>query len=264
MKAAYAGIDLLYPALPALADAGCEIIRVFTCETDNLTEFNTRVCGFARKRGIPLQSTRMTEADLNMLVSQGCDLFLCGGYYFRLPVRDDLYMVNIHPSPLPVGRGAWPMPVTILRGLRESGVTMHRITAALDEGDILLSQRIRVASDENLYTLTEKICAMVPDMVRKLIADLPSLWEHATPQDRSRAEYWPCPKVRDWTVRADMSPAEADRILRAFYGYEVIYEHGAERWELIRAYLSDEPETDCFSLPFGDKTICAGRARRIS
>ena len=43
MKAAYVGIDLLYPALPALADTGCEILRVFTCETDNVTEFNTQV-----------------------------------------------------------------------------------------------------------------------------------------------------------------------------------------------------------------------------
>lgn len=41
---AYVGIDALYPALPALAEAGCEIGWVFSCETDNVTEFNLQVC----------------------------------------------------------------------------------------------------------------------------------------------------------------------------------------------------------------------------
>ena len=263
MKAAYVGIDMLYPALPALADAGCEIMRVFTCETDNVTEFNTQVCGFARSRGIPLQSSRMTRDDLDALAAQGCELMLCGGYYYRLPVRNDLYMVNIHPALLPVGRGAWPMPVTILRGLAESGVTMHKITAGLDQGDVLLSRRVEVAPRENLRTLTDKMCALLPEMVYSLVGDLPALWENAVPQDHAKAEYWPCPGEADWTIRESMSPTEADRILRAFYGYEVIYERAGERWELIGAYLADRPAAGCFSLPFGDTTVCAVKARRI-
>ena len=36
MKAAYVGIDFLYPALPALAEI-CEILKIFTCRTDNPT-----------------------------------------------------------------------------------------------------------------------------------------------------------------------------------------------------------------------------------
>ena len=79
MKAAYVGIDLLAAALPALESTGCEILRIFTCETDNVTEFNTQVCAFARSRGLPLQKTRMTAADLAALRDEGCELLLCGG-----------------------------------------------------------------------------------------------------------------------------------------------------------------------------------------
>ena len=263
MKAAYVGIDLLYPALPALADAGCEIMRVFTCETDNVTEFNTQVCEFAQRRGIPLQSARMTPADLDALAAQGCELLLCGGYYYRLPVRNDIYMVNIHPALLPVGRGAWPMPVTILRGLNESGVTFHKMTAGLDEGDVLLQERVPVAPDENLQTLTEKQRGLLPGMVKKLMGDLPGLWQSAAPQDAALAEYWACPQEPDWTVREEMPFTDIDRILRAFYGYEVLCERGDERWELIWARLADAPEEGMFSLPFGDRVINAKRARRI-
>ena len=265
MKAAYVGIDLLYPALPALEEAGCELMRVFTCETDNVTEFNTQVVGYAQRRGIPLQKTRVTPADLEELVARGCELLLCGGDYYRLPVRDDLYMVNIHPALLPVGRGAWPMPVTILRGLGESGVTFHKITPGLDEGDILLQERLTVSPDENLETLSERQRALLPGMVRRLVSGLPELWKNAAAQDAARAEQWPCPTEADWTVREEMRPETIDRILRAFYGYEVIFENRAgERWELIKARLADRPEQEGICLPCGNRVINAGRVRRIA
>lgn len=264
MKAAYVGIDLLAAALPALESTGCEILRIFTCETDNVTEFNTQVCAFARSRGLPLQKTRMTAADLAALRDEGCELLLCGGYYHRLPVRDDLYMVNIHPALLPVGRGAWPMPVTILRRLPESGVTMHKITAGLDEGDILLQEGVAVAPDENLETLTAKQQALLPAMVTRLIAELPQLWENAIPQDAARAEYWPCPAEADWTVREGTPAEEIDRVLRAFYGYEIIYETASgERWELISARLTDRPEQGLHCFPCAERFITAAKARRI-
>ena len=264
MKAAYAGIDLLFPALPALAEAGCEIVRVFTCETDNVTEFNTQVCDYALSRGIPLQTTRVTPADLEALAAQGCELLLCGGYYFRLPVRRDLYMVNIHPALLPVGRGAWPMPVTILRGHAWSGVTFHKITPGMDEDDVLLQRRVPVAPDDDLQTLTERLRAPLRGMVGELIHSLPELWQSAVPQDAALAEYWPCPQEPDWTVREGMPPSDIDRILRAFYGYEVLYDRGDERWELIGARLAGAPEAGWFSLPCGDRFINAKRARRIA
>ena len=264
MKAAFVGIDLFYPALPALEAAGCEIVRVFTCRTDNVTEFNTRVCEYARARAVPLQTDRIRPADIDDLVRRGCDLLLCGGYYHRIPVRDGLYMANIHPSLLPVGRGAWPMPVTILRGLDESGVTIHRLAGAFDAGDILLQERVRVAPDETLQTLTRKQQALLPDMVKRLVSDLPALWDGALPQSEARAEYWPCPSEPDWTVREDMPPGDADRILRAFYGYEVVYEGGGERWELIEAALSDTPAAGLFCRPCAGGFICAKRARRIA
>ena len=105
MKAAYIGIDFLFPALPALAGCGCEIMKIFSCETDNVTEFNTRVCGYAREHGIPLQLERIRKSDLEELAGQGCELVVCAGYYYKIPVPEGMRIVNIHPSYLPSGRG---------------------------------------------------------------------------------------------------------------------------------------------------------------
>ncbi len=72
MKIGYAGFDLLYPCLEALEEAGCEVRRVFTFPTDNQYEFNRDVIAFAEKRGIPWTDRRVTSADLNALLDEGC------------------------------------------------------------------------------------------------------------------------------------------------------------------------------------------------
>lgn len=41
------------------------------------------------------------------------------------------------------------------------------------------------------------------------------------------------PREEDWTVTPDMEAAQADRVLRAFYGYECVYRDGERKTELI-------------------------------
>ncbi len=243
MKAAYVGIDILYPALPALYDSGCDIVRIFTCETDNKTEFNTAVSGFALSHKIPLSKKKIVEEDLYGLLDEGCDFVLVGGYYYRIPVIDSLPIVNIHPALLPKGRGAWPMPVTILKGLTESGITFHRMSEGLDEGDILLQEKIPVYPDDDLKTLSSRQNACIPEMVKALIADFNGVWQAAYPQGDG-AEYWKMPEEEDWTVTSDMTVREADLILRAFYGYECIYinRENGKRFELTEGKIAGDSE----------------------
>ena len=261
MKAAYIGIDLLYPALPALRKAGGEILKIFTCETDNKTEFNTKVCRSARKNGIPLQTERIRKTDLTELRDAGCEMVLCGGYYYKIPIIEGMKMINIHPSLLPIGRGPWPMPVTILKQLPESGVTIHKMTEEMDAGDILMQERIPVAARENLKTLTDKQRALLPGMVRKLCRDLDRLWAEARPQG-DKPEYWPCPTEKDWTITEYLSLEKIDRILRAFYGYEVICRTRWVQWNIIGGKLRCEGQKGMVNIPFAGKVITAEKAKR--
>jgi methionyl-tRNA formyltransferase len=253
MKLAYIGIDLLYPALPALYEAGCEIIEIFTCETDNVAEFNLEVCAFAKEHSIPLTVGRVTQDDLTRLVSKGCEAVISAGYYYRLPIDRKLKMLNIHPALLPLGRGAWPMPLTILKGLAESGVTVHKLTEGFDEGDILLQEAITVAADENLQTLTAKQQALLPRMMKRLVSDFDRLYQNAIPQ--GVGEYWPYLMGDSFPMRPDMPLAEADLVLRAFYGYECVYDEGGKRYII----LGGEANPSSGTLP-----VCGGFIRAKS
>ena len=258
MKVACVSIDILHPVLTSLYDCGCEIMKVFTCKTDNITEFNTKTVAFAKEHDIPLQMDRITKDDLYDLVALGCDFVLVGGYYYVIPVIDELRIVNTHPAYLPIGRGAWPMPLTILKGLTESGITMHRMTKGLDEGEIILREKIPVYADDDLLTLTERQNALIPPMVKKLVFDFDNLWDSAVPQDDSIAEYWEMPEKDQYTVKDTDSYDKVDLILRAFYSYECYYidTTTGQEYELIGAVAKpgvpkDESSPNIFSVKGG-------------
>jgi methionyl-tRNA formyltransferase len=203
------------------------------------------------------------------LVDMGCDFVLFGGYYHVIPVIDELRIVNTHPAVLPLGRGAWPMPLTILKGLSESGITMHRMVQALDEGDIILQEKVPVYPDDNLVTLTERQWSVIPKMVQTLVSDFDNLWNNATPQT-GHAEYWEMPTENDFTITDEYTFEQADLILRAFYSYECYYidTKNQKKYELIGATCHRNSETvsddNMLVLPIKDGFVTSPRHRVIT
>lgn len=235
LKIAYLGIDLLFPVLSSFIHENCEIQKLFTCKTDNVTEFNIRVIQTARENQIPYTTDRITMQDLSVLRDSGCELLICAGYYYRVPVCSWFPMVNFHPSDLPNGRGSWPMPWMILNQRTVGGITAHKMDADFDTGDILLQECFPLTADETHQTYMEKVYARIPDMVHHLVQDLSTVLASAKPQENGIYER--APAESDWTITPEMKAEDADRILRAFYGYECVYRNGKKRTELIGGKL---------------------------
>ena len=251
MKTAFCGFDLMYPAMEKLA-FDTELIKLFTCEVDGVYETNNKAIRLARIFNIPVTMNRITQEDIDELVDMGCELFVSAGYYYRIPVDRRLKMVNIHPSLLPYGRGAWPMPLAILDGLTESGVTIHKIEEGFDTGDILLQEKFVLDADETLYSFMGKVNHMLPDMINRLINDLDRLWDEARPQ--AEGEYQTQPDPADYVIRPTDTVEYADRILRAFFGFPCCYDDGENRYELV-SYRAFTGVGDEESLPLTDGHI---------
>lgn len=132
MKAAYFGIDGLRSCLALLEQRGWEITAIFTIK-DNDYDHSLRICQFAKARGIPLHTDRATPEDIRELERAGVTLSVTAGYPWKIPLSDTIMQVNLHPAYLPVGRGPWPMPVSILKNI-PSGMTLHKLAAELDQG----------------------------------------------------------------------------------------------------------------------------------
>lgn len=233
IRLAYLGIDILLPVLDSVLKENCEVLHIYTCNTDNVTEFNTGIIERAKENHIAYTTDKITIDDLKYLKEQGCDLLLCAGYYHKVPMWDVFFMLNVHPSLLPVGRGAWPMPVSLLRGMNYGGVTIHKMDADFDTGDIVLQEKFELTSKDTLISYMEKLYDKVPEMIQKLFCEYQACISNAIPQ--GEGEYWRCPTEKDWTVLESMKVERADVILRAFFGYECIYASEKGRYEMIEA-----------------------------
>ena len=258
MKIAYVGIDLLDTALQTLGQSkDVEILKIFTCPNLYEGESSDRVVAFAEERGIPYTKEKVTTADLEQLHKAGCDLLLCAGYYYRLPITHAFPMVNIHPAPLPSCRGAWPMPWLLLWGEAQGGVVFHKMEKQFDTGEILLDAAFPLSPRHTLSDYMADANRLIPSLLKDLLAHLEAYWQNARPQGEGR--YLKNPTEEDYTVSGDMTAEEADRILRAFYGYPCLYRHTQTNTvtslSCARAQKGDFPDA-AFPLKDGQVVLC--------
>ncbi len=218
MKIAYFGFDLFYDCLEQIKNSGHEIIKIFTCKVDEVYEFSNKVRRFAAENNIEITDAKVCKLDIENLIKNKCDLLFSAGYYFKIPIIEGVLGVNIHPALLPVGRGPWPQPVTILKELDETGITLHKLSNNFDEGDIILQKKFKLDFKENLETLTEKNAYYARRVTEELFCDFENLILNSVKQ--TAGEYWPEPNESDYLFDENDAGEKIDKILRAFYGFK--------------------------------------------
>ena len=62
-------------------------------------------------------------------------------------------MIQFHPSLLPLHRGPAAIPWAIIRGRKETGLTIFRPTPGLDEGPVILQKRVAIGPDDTAASL---------------------------------------------------------------------------------------------------------------
>ena len=86
----------------------------------------------------------------------------------------DFPIVNLHPSLLPIGRGADPIPWAIIEG-HEVGVTIHKVDEGLDTGNVI-AQRI-IPTD--LGKTAGDIYIVAMEQLLLLLEELLEDWPHS-------------------------------------------------------------------------------------
>ena len=79
--------------------------------------------------------------------------------------------VNVHTSLLPKFRGAAPIQWAILNDERETGVTIMRMDAGLDTGDILTQRSTAIVPADNAQTLHDRLASIGAELLIQTIPD---------------------------------------------------------------------------------------------
>jgi methionyl-tRNA formyltransferase len=79
--------------------------------------------------------------------------------------------INVHTSLLPKYRGAAPIQWAILNGETETGVTIMKMDAGLDTGDILTQAKTPIQPEDDAETLHDRLARMGAELRRGTILD---------------------------------------------------------------------------------------------
>ncbi|MDT8384048.1 MAG: formyltransferase family protein [Gammaproteobacteria bacterium] len=190
---------------------------MFTFECDNRFDFNHNITEISRQYSLPLTDRPIGKNDLEQLRQEGCELVITAGYRYKVPDLSSVGIkgINIHPTLLPVGRGPWPLPWTILSGQQRSGVTIHKLTPDFDAGDILVQREFALEANENLESLSAKTQLQAKAMLTDLMDNFTDAWQSARPQGEEYSA-WPRPSIADRTLDWNAGVAKLDTLCRAF------------------------------------------------
>jgi len=120
-----------------------------------------------------LEPLRLREA-VEALRACAADIFALASYGKIVPqtVLDvpRLGALNVHPSLLPLYRGATPLQAQLRDGVRQGGVTIMLMDAGLDTGDIVSQSPSAIGPDETYGELHDRFAALGARMLGEVLA----------------------------------------------------------------------------------------------
>ncbi|MCS6790702.1 MAG: methionyl-tRNA formyltransferase, partial [Bacteroidia bacterium] len=169
------------PALRRLVSSPHKVLYVVTNPDKPAGRGNkltpTPVKEEALRLGLPVREVdSLKDPELfQWLRSLGAHAFVVVAY--RILPREiweipSLGALNIHPSLLPAYRGAAPIPWTLIRGEKQTGITIFRIKEGIDTGDIILQRPYPIPYDWNAGQLERFLSEIGADLLLEALEGL--------------------------------------------------------------------------------------------
>ncbi|HUF38560.1 MAG TPA: formyltransferase family protein [Anaerolineales bacterium] len=112
----------------------------------------------AARCGIPVFEAGRLDDPRALALLEGLDYIVAACFPRLLPpgwlAAPRRGCLNLHPSLLPAYRGPYPIEDQLAAGETQTGITLHRMDAAADTGDILLQESYTVPPDATVDSLT--------------------------------------------------------------------------------------------------------------
>jgi methionyl-tRNA formyltransferase len=211
MRVVYLGTpEFAVPTLDALASASHEILAVYT-QPDRPKGRGGRLAvspvkNAAIRLKLPVFQPERIRRPENVATLAGLhpDVIVVVGYGQIIPQSIiDIPrhgILNVHASLLPKYRGAAPIQWAVANGEPETGVTIMRIDAGLDTGDILLKWATPIHPNETTPELSSRLAAAGASLLIEALRDIEAGTAEYTPQNDAEASSAPILKKEDGRI----------------------------------------------------------------
>lgn len=204
------------PSLEALLAGGHELLAVFTQpdrpkgRSQLLAESAVKQAAVARQIPVVQPERIRRPENVEQLRAYRPDVMVVVGYGQIIPQSiidiPPHGILNVHASLLPKYRGAAPIQWAVANGETETGVTIMRIDAGLDTGDMLRKVATPISPVETGPELSERLAALGAAGLIETIRDMEL--GLAKPEKQNGAEATLAPMLKkedglaDWTLPA--------------------------------------------------------------
>lgn len=149
-------------------------------------------------------------------------------------------IINLHPSLLPLYRGASPMQFTLLNGDKKTAATAMLIEKGMDSGDILVSKEMDIDPSDDYFDLEEKLGDLGAQAIREAILNYDEVYKNRIVQDDDKATY--CTKIDKEMGRIDWNKTSEEILnqIRALVAYPVaFFDYKGQNAKVYKASLAD-------------------------
>lgn len=115
---------------------------------------------------------RFDKESLNQILEVKPDVFLVVSFGKIIPeslLSIPKCAINLHPSPLPLYRGAAPIERQIMDGVTHSKVCIMKITPELDAGDILIEEKFNISIEETKGDIEKRVAVIGIPLIEKAL-----------------------------------------------------------------------------------------------
>jgi methionyl-tRNA formyltransferase len=133
------------------------------------------------------------------------------GVLIKEPLLSAYEMINVHPSLLPRWRGAAPVERAMMAGDEETGVSIMRVTEALDAGAVCVQEAEPIRPDDDYGTLAARLERLAGELLVRALDERPPFEE----QDESLVTYAHKIEASDRALDPGRAPEELERTVRA-------------------------------------------------
>jgi methionyl-tRNA formyltransferase len=189
----------------------------------------TDISLFAEKRKIATIKPAVLKAPevKERLSQEGVDYFVVTDYGKLLPEEilslPKKLPLALHPSLLPLYRGAAPINWAIINGERETGVTIFKINDKIDKGEIILQKRVSIDDKDDIFSLTTKLAGRGAIAIVEAAEKIKSNNFALTPQDESKATLAPKLTKADGRINWEFSALRIRNLIRGTLGWPSAY-----------------------------------------
>lgn len=239
MRIIFCGHDAVVGALERCLGRGHGLAAVWTTPPGASADGNAALLAVAARLRIPV-SFHPPGADDLAACAADADVLVSAGYPHRIPEVAGLRGINLHPTLLPEGRGPSPFEHLVLARPEAAGLTIHRLTAAMDRGAVLARRAFPLDGQSDLDEILGRVKAAALDLLPAVLDDFDRLWDAAEPQ--GTGSDWPPVDLADLAIDPALSIAEIRRRIRCWpggAGYVVVGPQGAVAVTSVSAW--EEP-----------------------